>query len=392
MKRLFTLGLLSLSTLLSAQEPLTSTPMELFGDHVFIHLSVDGSEPLDFIFDTGDGLTVVDTEIALSLNLPLNHGKKETSAQGRIEGALIQHNTLELNGIRLEDDIQIYATSLKHLEQSIGRNIDGIIGYDLLEHYGVKVDFTNSRLYLYVGETFEYTGIGEKFEMGLEKFIPHISASVTLNNGEKLTAEYFVNTGAATTMDFNAKFAEKNDIVFKTGDHYSYLVKGLGDQETLHYEGRVEQFRFGKIHFENMPIGISQANHGIQGNKKMAGIIGNRILKNFNVIFDYKNESIYFERHVKYEKIFQVNACGFEIQLSKDNARVLIHQVYEMGLAKPMGLKIEDEILSVNGTLVEEMTLPEINKVLNQDGTTVELVIKSGKEERMVSLKLKDLI
>ena len=90
--------------------------MELYGDHIFIHLSVDGSEPLDFIFDTGDGLPVIDLDIAKMLNLDLNHSASKTSAQGAIKGALIDHNTIELNGIELEKDIQLYATSLRHLE------------------------------------------------------------------------------------------------------------------------------------------------------------------------------------------------------------------------------------------------------------------------------------
>jgi len=392
MKNLFAIGFLSLYGAGFAQEPLTSTPMELFGDHIFIQLSVDGSEPLDFIFDTGDGLTVIDTEVALSLNLPLNHSKKQTSAQGAVSGSLIKHNFIKLNDILLEEDIKIYATSLKHLEISIGRNIDGIIGYDLLQHYGVKIDYTNSRFYLYQGETFKYTGIGEKFEMGLEKSIPHIKATVTLNNGEKLTGDYFVNTGAGTTVDFNTKFASDNDVIDKTGNHYSYRAKGLSYKETLHYEGRVKQFRFGKIHFEEMPIGISQVRKGIQGHKKMAGIIGNRILKNFNVIFNYEQESIYFERHIETSDVFHVNACGFEVQLNEDKDQVLIHSVYEIGPAKEKGVKVGDKLISVNGVSVDEMTLPEVKKVLNESGTQVKIVLKGYRMEREVILDLKDLI
>ncbi|MCP4459256.1 MAG: PDZ domain-containing protein [Cytophagales bacterium] len=392
MKKLITLGFLSLSGILFAQKPLTTTPLVLFGDHIFIHLSVDGSDPLDFIFDTGDGLTVIDTEVAISLNLQLNHTKKETSAQGTIKGTLIDHNYIKLNDILLEEDIQVYATSLDHLELSIGRNIDGIIGYDLLQHYGVMIDYTNSKFNLYDGETFNYTGIGEKLSMGLEKFSPFIVATTTLNNGETITGQYFVNTGAGTTVDFNTKFANTNGIVDKTGNHYSYLVKGLSYDETLHYEGRVQQFQFGKIHYENLPIGISQVKKGIQGHKKMAGIIGNRILKNFNVIFDYTNESIYFERHVKNSNIFQVNACGFEIQLDKDAENVIVHRVYEIGPARGAGLKEGDKLISVNGVNAAEMTIPELNRLLNEAGTSVEIITKGYRMEKKVTLELKELI
>ncbi|MEQ9303461.1 MAG: hypothetical protein RJQ14_06050, partial [Marinoscillum sp.] len=47
-----------------AQAPITSIPFELFGDHIIIQVSVDDSEPLDFIFDTGSGFTVLDEDVA----------------------------------------------------------------------------------------------------------------------------------------------------------------------------------------------------------------------------------------------------------------------------------------------------------------------------------------
>ena len=102
MKKFLIASLLLISISIQAQTPITSTKMQLFGDHLFIQLSVDGSEPLDFIFDTGDGLPVIDLDVANELGLDLNHQASKTSAQGAVKGALIDHNTIELNGIELE--------------------------------------------------------------------------------------------------------------------------------------------------------------------------------------------------------------------------------------------------------------------------------------------------
>ncbi|MEQ9232271.1 MAG: aspartyl protease family protein [Cyclobacteriaceae bacterium] len=377
---------------LNAQKPLTTSPLEVFGDHTFIQLSVDGSRPLNFIFDTGDGLTVIDTDIALELKLQLDHSSKKTSAQGSIEGSLIKHNYIEMSGFRLESDIEVYATSLKHLEISIGQNIDGIIGYDLLQHYAVVLDGLNKQMKIFKPGEYKYGGFGEKYTLDFEQYIPFISATVTLNNGEKFQGNYFVSTGAGTTLDFNSKFAKKNDVAAKTGDHYSYLVKGLGNTETLHYEGRVQDFKIGKLHFENLPVGISEAKHGIQANKKMDGIIGNRILKNYIVIFDYENRSMFLERYIGTRDEFHVNACGFEVQLADDMKKVLIHRIYEIGPASDQGIQVNDELVEINGTPVSEMTLPEIVRQLNKGGETVDIKISSFGRERTISLKLEELI
>ncbi|MEO1255668.1 MAG: aspartyl protease family protein, partial [Bacteroidota bacterium] len=375
-----------------AQTPLTSTKMELYGDHIFIHLSVDGSEPLDFIFDTGDGLPVIDLDIAKKLNLNLNHKSTKTSAQGAIEGALIDHNTISLNGIELEKDIELYATSLRHLEMSIGKNIDGIIGYDLLHHYVVKLDYDKWMFELYLQDSYIHDGFGESFKFELDNYIPHIEGQVTLNDGEVLDGDFFINTGAGTTLDFNTRYATKNEIINRTGEHFSYPVAGLSNKETTHYEGRVKNFGFGTFDFEKLPIGISTAKSGIQNNKKVAGILGNKILKRFNITFDYAREKIYFVKNRNYNKSFAVNASGLYLQLSQDMGKVLIHRVYDASPAKVAGIKKDAEILKVNGKDIKEFSLPELRTLLEQVNKDVELVLWQMGEERTFKLDLDQLI
>ncbi|SNT38454.1 Aspartyl protease [Ekhidna lutea] len=376
----------------NAQSPITSTKMQLFGDHIFIQLSVDGSEPLDFIFDTGDGLPVIDLDVAQELGLDLDHAASKTSAQGAVKGALIDHNTIELNGIVLEKDIELYATSLRHLEMSIGKNIDGIIGYDLLHHYVVKLDYDQGMFELYDQPSYVHEGFGESFEFKLDNYIPHIEAQVTLNDGEVLSGEFFVNTGAGATLDFNTRFAAKNDIIERTGEHFSYPVAGLSNKETTHYEGRVRNFGFGTFDFEKMPIGISTAKHGIQHNKKVAGIIGNKLLKRFNITFDYSREKIYFVKNRNIDNAFSVNASGLNLQLSEDMSKVLVHKVYDASPAKLVGIVKDAEILRVNGKDIKAYALPELRDLLEQANKNIELTLWQEGEEQSFTLDLDQLI
>ncbi|WP_436517285.1 aspartyl protease family protein [Ekhidna sp. To15] len=392
MKKILIAYMLLAVSICYSQAPLTSTKMEMFGDHIFIQLSVDGSEPLDFIFDTGDGLPVIDLDIAKDLKLDLNHSASKTSAQGAIKGALIDHNTIELNGIQLEKDIQLYATSLRHLEMSIGRNIDGIIGYDLLHHYVVRLDYNRETFELYEQSSYTHDGFGESFEFKLDNYIPHIEGEVTLNDGEVLEGDFFINTGAGTTLDFNTRFAKKEDIINRTGEHFSYPVAGLGATETQHYEGRVKNFGFGTFDFEKMPIGISTAKHGIQNNKKVAGIIGNKVLRRFNITFDYSREKIYFVKNSSFIDAFKVNASGIYLQMSEDMSKVLVHRIYSSSPAKVAGILKDAEVLKVNGKDVEEYTLPEIRKILEQVNENVELTLWQMGEEKVFTLDLSALI
>ncbi len=394
MRKLLSILVLALFTSVSYAQlptPMQSVPFELFGDHIFIKVKVDDSEPLDFIFDTGDGLTVIDADVAEKLDLEKDHDVKRTSASGSVTGSLILHNKIEIGEMEVKD-VEVYALSLNHLEQLIGRNVDGIIGFDLLDQHIVQVDYSRMEFEIYDPKTFKYSGDGIEFDLDLTNYIPHIPCEVKLNNGEVLKGEYFVNTGAGTTMDFNTPFVNKHDIIDKTGEHYSYLTGGLGREETLHYEGRVSEFKMKGFTFKEMPVGISQAEHGIQHSKKVFGIIGNNVLRRFNIIFDYSNYKMYWEKNETYDEAFHVNTTGFDVQLSPDLSRVLVHRTYEIGVAKELGIQVGDEIVEVDGKPVGEMKLPDIKKLINNEGGNFKMKIVRGGKELEVDVERHDLI
>ena len=372
-----------------AQEPVASTSFEQYGDHIIIQLSVDDSDPLDFIFDTGAGLTVLDMDVAKDLGLIFDHNEQAKAAQGEIKSLAIKHNKIELNKYVLEADIKLNAASLKHLEISIGRDIDGIIGYDLAHHHIVRLDYDNMMLEIYEGD-FPKNGNVIKFKSHMG--IPTIKGSIRLNNNEVVKGTFFVNTGAGTTLDFNTPFANKNDIIHKTGEHYSYLVKDISNNETLHYEGRVKTLSFDGFEFSELPIGISQVSQGIQSNGHVSGIIGNKLLKKFNILFDYPGGKLYFEKSQYFDDPVTVNCSGMDIQMNEDMSAILIHQIIEGGPASDLGIDVNDELVSINGKKAMDLSLVEIEQMLKKAGETVTLMVRKKGPAKEYKLELKSLL
>ncbi|MFT6868198.1 MAG: putative aspartyl protease [Cyclobacteriaceae bacterium] len=390
MKKIIIFGLLLSTLKIFAQSPVATTPFELFGDHIFIKLSVNGSEPLDFIFDSGSGITVIDTDAALSLKLDLSHKETVAGAQASIQGAKIKHNKINMGDIKIEGDVTLEAFDLTHLGISIGKNIDGIIGHDLLHHHVARVNYDDMIVEIYSPD--ESPKTGKKVSFTLHNGIPVIQAQVTLNNDQTIDGTFYVNTGAGTSLDFNTPFAKEKDIINKTGNHYSYLVKGVEEKESKHYEGRIKSFDLGFYLFTNMPVGISQASGGLQGDKKVSGILGNKALSRFNITFDYKNLNLYFEPNANIDKAFLVNCSGLDVQMGKDMIKVLIHQVQDEGPAKKAGVITGDELISVNGRPASEMTLAEIEDLLKVAASEIILEVMQGADIKKVSFKLENLL
>lgn len=364
-----------------AQKPVASFPFEQYGDHSFIKVKVNNSEELDFIFDTGDGLTVLNIDRAKELGMTSGSTATTTSAEGTISGKLVKHNELTVGGAPVHN-IKVYETSLTHLEISIGRNIDGIIGYDILNNYVVSMNFDTKMIELYNPKSYKYKGDGKMMSINLTSFIPHIAGQVTLANGEQLKGEFFIDTGAKATVDFNTPFVETNELASKIGDSYIYLVAGLGDTEYEHHRGKVKSFQFEGFSFDNMPVGLSHAKHGIQNHKKISGIIGSGVLSRFNIVYNYAEKKMYWEKAKSYADAFPVNASGIELQLSKDKSQVLVHKVFDNSPAYEIGVELDSVIEAVDGEDAIELGLAKLRDIFSQDGETV-IVTIDGEEIEM---------
>lgn len=386
MKNIFT-TLLSILVFGAFAQPITSIPFEMYGDHMIVQISVDGSAPLDFIFDTASGLTVLDKDRANELGLS---GKEIKIHDTNTTMEILKHNTFSINGFEMEKNIKVYTTVLRHLEKSLGRDIDGIFGYDLMVHHTLHIDYEQKRMDIY-----EHGGgpvSGDLIPFFLNMSIPTISASVILNNGEPLEGTFFVMTGAGTTLDFNSPFATKNDIIDKTGKHFSYLVKDISENETVHYEGHVEQLKFGKEEFPDLPVGISQAKSGIRAHGDVAGIIGNRLLSRYNITIDLPNKQFFFTQNSNYEKPILINSSGIEIQLSEDMSDILVHKVYENSPAEEVGVMLNDKLLAVNDKPVSKMTFPEIIDVFRHKDRKVSIKVLRDNEEKLLTFETRSLI
>ena len=371
----------------NAQVKITSIPFELYGDHMFIKVSLDGSEELDFIFDTGSGLTVIDRDVADRLNLVKKEVKRNTT-QNKFQ--LIKHNKLEIKHFLMESNINVYATDLRHLEMSLGKHFDGILGYDLLHHHTVHIDYDSLTMDIY--DHGNGPKIGHAIPFKLSTSIPTIYGKVVLNNNEAHEGRFFIMTGAGGTLDFNSPYAEKWDIIHKTGKHYSYFVKELEAKETEHFKGHVVSFEFGDQVVEDLPIGISKATSGIQADKKVAGIIGNRILREFNITIDVPDKMMWIEKNSHFGEKLNINSSGIDLQLSRDLKKVLVHQVIADSPASEAGIKVNAELLMVNGKDISEYALPDVRKVFRRSGESVDLVLSENGTERSVTLQMRSLI
>jgi len=166
-------------------------------------------------------------------------------------------------------------------------------------------------------------------------------------------------------------------------------VGSSGKKAKIMY-GKVRALEFAEHNFTEVPVILSQAENGVLSFKGIDGIIGNRILKRFNIVFDYTRSLIYLEPNANMSKKYMVNVSGFNISFQR--GKPMVKNVIDRSPASRAGLKNGDFIISIEGTVVEDLTSDQIRSYFDNEGKRLKLVIKRGTKLKYTEIRLRALI
>jgi hypothetical protein len=369
-------------------------PIELNGVHIFVQARVNDSEPLWFILDTGASVTVVEKEKAKELGLPM---KGEIEARGAGEGSqeasFLADVTYQVGSAKLIDQKAV-ALPMRSLEGLMGREIDGILGYDFISRFVTVVDYDNRKLHLFDRKDYEYTGQGKVVPLRLENGHPHVQATVTPFGKDPIQAEYLLDTGAGTTVGFALPFVEKHDLLASLPKKAFYVGGGGVGGETKSYVGRVEQLEIEGFEMRDAVCGFSQDKAGAGANPDRAGLIGGEVLERFKVIFDYERSRMILEPGARYGTPFEQNLGGFAVKTGGRGAwhEFTVRYVQEGSAADKAGLKKGDVVLSFDGRSAEELTISDFRELCRKGPRKVQMMIERAGKKMTKELELKPMV
>lgn len=394
MKHRLTIIILLVTSFVSfvdASIPIAKIPFELEGNHIFINLSIQGSEELKFVFDTGAGGTVINSSTTKRLNLVSDRTTENSGASGTVTSEIIENVEININDIQLSK-VNLQSVSLSHLEEVIGRNIDGIIGYHLLRQYVIEINYNTSELIVYQSKKYKYQGNGELIKIDLG-YVPTAVFTVALTNDSYQNEEFIIDNGAGLAIAFTTPFSERNDLKNTIGKTYSNRASGFSKNKADVDVGRINKVKILGTEFTNIPVSIYNTNVGVFAHPTIAGVIGNEILKRFNITFDYKRKISYWEpNHLFDGTAFEISHSGLKLKLSSDKSKTIVDSIISETDISKSDIKAGDEIIEIDGIKAVDASLEQLRALLYQDGKKVEIKYLQDNQEKSLEILLRPLI
>lgn len=273
------------------------THFELTDSLIYMQASINGSQPLWMVLDTGASVTVFDESVSKMLGIRfLGEGNVDGPGQGpNQKWTFANHTTLMFAGIDLGD--QTVATlPLEWFSRQVGRRTDGFLGSNVFRNYVVEIDYENQVLRLHDPEVYRYSGSGQRLPLRfIWNDIPTVHAEVVAQDGTAINGVFLVDSGATTAIWLTKAFSEAHpEVLSAQGAVEVPKVVAVGGELSARL-GRVQAIKLGGFEVSMPLTQFTQNTSGIFASPCITGTIGAQMLRRFTVIFDYPHGQMILE-------------------------------------------------------------------------------------------------
>ena len=209
-----------------------------------------------------------------------------------------------------------------------------------------------------------------------------------IQDTREVKARFYFDTGAGLCVLLNSDFIEDSSILFPGKKPIPIEAQGMGGKVIMHVT-TIKEFMLGPYRFRNIPTHIFEDVYHITSYPSLAGLIGNDILRRFNIILNYGKRIFYLTPNSHFNDPFDYSYTGLDLYWVEGEIR--IGDVMMDSPAEKAGFKVDDKVISVNENTSQNLQL--YKSMLQNTGNRIRFVVyRSDKGIMDLSVKVKSIL
>ena len=342
------------------------------------------SDSLNFILDTGSGGISLDSSTVVSLGVKTQQSDRTIRGIAGIRKVRFAYNhSLNLPGLTV-DSLNFHINDYAVLSSVYGEKIDGIVGFSFLSRYIVRINYDSMKIYVHTRGTVKYPRGGFLLRPVMVS-IPVTSAVV--KDGFEVGARFYFDTGAGMCLLLSSDFIEDSSLLRSKTNWYTSQAEGLGGK-ALMKQGVIRWVRLGPYKFRNVPTYIFDDEYNITSYPYLGGLIGNDLLRRFNLIINYEKKEIYLTPNSHFREQFDYSYTGLGMYYVDGVIKVL--DVMEGSPAEKAGFQEEDIIMAVKNNFTQN--IQTYKNLMQNPGERVKILIYRKGEPIVLTMRVLNLM
>lgn len=370
----------------SPSQELTTVPFSLAAESVILikGVLIGNPDTLTFILDTGSSGISLDSTTASALGLePQESDINIRGIAGVRKAEFLYDKQLQLNDL-VVDSLNFHINDYEFLSYVYGVRIDGVIGYSLLSRYILQVNYDDYEITICSQGPIKYPRGGHL----LRPFIRTLPVQgAQIKDHRKIRSRFLFDIGAGLSLVLSQDFEADSSVVRKKRKRFPIEAHGVGGKLNMEMT-LVKDFRLGPYRFRNVPTMIFDDEFNVTSYPYLGGLIGNQLLKRFNLIVNYQQREIHLKPNSLYREPFEYSYSGMELYYM--NGSIVVGSIVEGSPADVAGLEEGDVVIAIDNNASGDFS--QYKKALTSARKRVRLIIQRDEELLDLRVRLMSLL
>jgi membrane-associated protease RseP (regulator of RpoE activity) len=193
--------------------------------------------------------------------------------------------------------------------------------------------------------------------------------------------------GAGLNMMLSTDFLKDSSLLHKKRKMYAKEAEGLGGKIDINMTV-IKELKLGPYRFRNVPVYVFDDDYNITSYPYLGGIIGNDLLRRFNIILNYERRDIHLVPNSHFNDPFDYAYSGIELYYI--DGVILIGDIAKGSPAEAAGLKEGDIVVAINSNFTQNMN--QMKTALQTFGKPLKMIIQRNGELLQKEFKVKNIM
>lgn len=156
---------------------------------------------------------------------------------------------------------------------------------------------------------------------------------------------FYFDTGAGLCMLMSDRFAEDSSVLLSKRRPVLTQAQGMAGKLQMRLTV-MKEVKIGPYRFRRVPVYLYDDTYNVTSYPFTGGLIGNDLLRRFNMIFNYPKREIHLSPNSHYKDLFDYSYTGLGVYFT--DGKILVEDVIKGSPAEKAKFLPGDEIFSVD--------------------------------------------
>jgi hypothetical protein len=198
-----------------------------------------------------------------------------------------------------------------------------------------------------------------------------------------MIANFYIDSGAGLCFLISQQFQHDSLLLQKKRKPVSIQVQGLGGKKQM-FLTIIKEVKIGPYSFRKVPTNILDDEFNATSYPFIGGLLGNDILRRFNIILNYPQKEIFLVPNSHYRDPFDYSYTGLSMYVA--DGTIYVDDVIKNSPAEKGGLKKDDVILGINNNFSNDISV--YKNLMQNVGEKINVVVLREKAPVILSFRV----